>query len=74
MSTTTTNRTPVLVSNPYAASRSSMACSRPRSPESPVPADACARARVSNTSIVDERMSENCSAVQIDDGAVAWGE
>lgn len=79
MSTTTTILTPVLVSHPYAASRSSTAWRRPTSPESPVPVDPGAAGaaaapppeelllpwRSSKISRVEERRRENCSGVRI---------
>lgn len=64
MSTTTTNRTPVLVSNPYAASRSSIACRRPKSPERPPPLVVFALERDSKMSRVLARRRENWRGVR----------
>jgi hypothetical protein len=64
MSTTATKRTPVLVSKPYAASRSSMAWSRPKSPERPPPEVRLALERASKMSRVLERRSENWRGVR----------
>jgi len=73
---TTTNRTPVFVSKPYAASLSSTACSNPRSPvkftlpaprPAPEPAlvpPAFATARAWKMSRVLERRRENCNGVR----------
>jgi hypothetical protein len=54
----------VFVSKPYAARRSSMACSRPKSPERPPPDVRLALERASKMSSVLERRRENWSGVR----------
>jgi hypothetical protein len=62
MSTTTTNRVPVLVSKPYTARRSSTAWRRPRSPLTE--AVDVVRSRRSKTSRLLERRRENWRGVR----------
>ncbi|KAG4217459.1 hypothetical protein PC116_g34060 [Phytophthora cactorum] len=76
MSTTAMNFTPVFVSKPYAARRSSTACRSPKSPvrrgvgeaaaagAPPVAEGAARRARVSKMSRVLLRRRENCKGVR----------
>jgi hypothetical protein len=63
-----TIRTPVLVSKPYAARRSSMACKSPKSPDAVLFLD-----RKSKTSIVEERRRENCRGLRTGVKALAVG-
>jgi len=64
MSTTATNLTPVLVSKPYAASRSSTACRSPKSPLSSVLEATAWRARDSKMSSVLDSSRLNWSGVR----------
>jgi hypothetical protein len=72
ISTTTTNFTPVFVSKPYAARRSSIAYRRPKSPDRPPPEEALDLERDSKMSRVLARRRENWRGVR--SGALSGAE